>query len=315
MTELSNNATTMPSVRTAPRRPRAFVLLLTLLLIALLMAGLSQLVFVSGTTAVVDGRHNADLTHRLAVESAIALAHQELGNKDTWVAQLDRAPEVRHAFDLSACHVELRIRDDGAKLPIAAFADPTRKGPNRLLEDKLRQLERRLRLPRLRIRLQPRLASEREQIRAYVWFDQLFERPEGHRILAVTDTERQGACWSDALTLFGDGRLDLRRAKPEVIDVALGDLVPGAGRRVPPVSNRQADNAQDLLRNVLANTTERTRNELLRRVTWDAGRYALNIRTSIRTDDTRESDIRRWYVVATLGGSGPQIHYRGKIEW
>ena len=50
-------------------------------------------------------------------------------------------------------------------------------------------------------------------------------------------------------------------------------------------------------------------------MTWDAGRYALNIRTSIRTDDTRESDIRRWYVVATLGGSGPQIHYRGKIEW
>ena len=311
----------MPDVRSVNPRDRSgrrlpgqpgFALLLTVLLLSLLAAVLAQFTLASGVTTIVAARRNGQLIHRLAVDSAIALANLELSRDGDWARQLDRQPVVASALDVGACHVELHVRDDGAKFDVAAFAQKQQK---RLLETKLQSLERALHLPRLRIRLQPIDTPEASTYRRYVWFDQLFDAPYAHRIFTVTDTTAHPPRWSDAVTLFGDGRLDLRRAESEVIDAMLGDLVPGLGRQLPPIAQRNARNARDLLTDVLADLDERTANTLLARVSWDVGRYALGLRTAIRTDDGRESDVRRWYVVATLGQTKPTVHYRGLIRW
>ena len=297
--------------RRLPAQP-GFALLLTVLLLSLLAAVLARFTLASGVTTIVAARHNGQLIHRLAVDSAIALANRELSRDGNWARQLDRQSVVAFALDVGPCYVELRLRDDGAKFDVAAFAQERQQ---RSLETKLKTLERALRLPRLRARLQPIDSSASSSLRRYVWFDQLFDAPYAHRIFTVTDTARHPPRWSDAVTLFGDGRLDLRRAESEVIDTMLGDLVPGLGRQLPPVAQRNARNARGLLTDVLADLDERTAKALLARVTWDVGRYALGLRTAIRSRDGRESDVRRWYVVATLGQTEPIVHYRGLIRW
>lgn len=121
----------MPDVRTVnpcdrsgrrfPGRP-GFALLLTVLLLALLAAVLAQFTLASGVTTLVTARRNGELIHRLAVDSAITLANLELGRDADWARQLDRQRELETALDVGPCHIVLRVRDDGAKFDVAAFA-------------------------------------------------------------------------------------------------------------------------------------------------------------------------------------------------
>ena len=291
-----------------------FVLLLTVVMLALLAAALSQLVFLSGSTAVITARRNADLDHRLAVDSAIALVGRQMTAEPRWLAQLQRDGVVRETFNVGPCTVRVTVRDDGGKFNVGAFTQPPDR---RLLETKLRRLERVMRLPPMKIRLQPQIATDRKQPDAYRWYDQLFDRPQAHHIFALSDNTLTSSRprWSDIVTVFGDGRLDLKRADNAVIGVMLGDLVPGIERQIPIPRARNASSAQDLLGDVLADVDERTRSALLRRVTWNTGRYAMGIRTAMQTPGVSESDVRRWYVVATLGQGDPEILYRGRIEW
>jgi len=305
------------SARFGPIRRRAVALVMTLLLVVLLVAAVGRTAAQSAAAALLSGRRANDLQHRLAVESMVGIVAARLGEDR---APSDNAMDLARSWEsitLGECQVTCRVTCDAARLGVAAFSRPADEVR---LARKLRTLQQRLALPAVRVQLHPtrdalmaREDPRSEKVLRYAWYDQLFADTDPGAILAPGCFERDapsGAhpiCWSDVVTPFGDGRVDVDAAHPEVLRVLLEDLDPALAGEVlaAETSARRAG-----LTTALASRDARTRAEVGRRLGAGIPRYALNITTLIR------NDVRRWLVVVDVqNGKVNKIHYWSQVQW
>ncbi len=294
-----------PPVLSSVRR-RAFVLLTTLLLLVLLITAAAQLATATSMDSVRVGRRANYLQHRLAVDSMLRLLSAELAASDRLTTELDRFGRARRATTLGSCSVRCDLTDDAAKLDVMAF------DADRSLERKLEQLARRYDLPRCRIKLRPADPERTDLPRRHWWFDQLAVDVAPAGFFGAAPSADGAAVvrpvWSDVVTVFGDGRVDLRRVPGDILEVVLSDVDRSLARRL--VAARD-DPHRDETKPVSwpGDLDGSARHEVERRLTWDLHRYALTIDTSIGADH------RRWYVVATIKDGAIQTHYRGQVQW
>lgn len=286
---------------------RGVVLLLTLLLLAILAAAAAELALLSSIDATTSFREGNDLQHRLAVDSVLEWMAAESAEDDRLNRELDRTGSVQRSWQLGDCHILCRIADDGAKLDVRALPD------ERTLSRRLRACMTQVDLPRCRIR--PRPAEDASGNEAdYLWFDQLFdELPAAALFGAGTVTAgppgAEGPVWSDVVTVFGQGRIDLRRTPAEVLEIALGDIDRGLGRKLCAARDRLSGSESSPLAAALATLDGSVRQQAAARLAYDLHRYALTIETAIG------ADRRRWFVVATIVEGKHSVHYRGAIRW
>ncbi|MCZ6654717.1 MAG: hypothetical protein O7D91_17035, partial [Planctomycetota bacterium] len=195
-----------------------------------------------------------------------------------------------------------RVADDGAKLDVSAFAD----GPNdRDLQRKLVSLARRFDLETAGIALRPVTDESGAEQRRYLWFDQLFADDARHELFRL-NAQREQVVWSDLITCFGSGVVDIRRARTGVLAVLFDDVDRALPRRIVALRSKPGP---DVIQRVLQQVHPDRRDAARARIGWGLQRYALEIDTVIR------GDRRRWYVVATLNNDTAEVHYRGQIRW
>ena len=284
------------------RRRRGFALIITLMLVVLLATTMAQLATVTSVESIRIERRVNTLTHELAADSALRVAAQRLRNGSAVVSDIDRLGSHVFTMKLGRCRVRCRIADDGAKFDVRAFDQDSTAFP---LRRKLEALGRRFALTETRIRLKPLAADSRPPSQRYVWFDQLFESPDPGALFCWTPDEPYVA-WSDVVTCFGTGRVDVRRASRQVLDVLLGDLDRSLGRKISTIRKRHGGvDLQDILQAVDADV----RQKVSARIAHGLERYALTIETAVR------ADLRQWYVVATINDQTIDVHYRGQIQW
>lgn len=283
-------------------RPRGYALLWALLLVVLLASTTTQLVTSSAVEAVRASRQANTLAHELAVDSLLALLAVRISQDDRISRDLDRWGFSTVELNLSACHVSCRVTDDGAKLDVSAFAD----GPHhRDLQRKLVSLARRFGLETAGIALRPVTDEVDPDKRRYLWFDQLFADDARHELFRP-DGQQEQVVWSDLITCFGSGLVDIRRARTGVLAVLFDDLDRALPRRIAALRRKPGP---DVIQRILQQVDPDRRDAARARIGWDLHRYALEIDTVIR------GDRRRWYVVATLNNDTAEVHYRGQIRW
>ncbi len=283
------------------KRRRSIALILTLLLVTLLATTTAQLATATSVESIVVARQHNGLQHTLAVDSAMRLIERLVVDDASISRDLDAVGS--HALDLAVgtCDVRVRVTDDGAKFDVNAFADD---GSERQLKRKLRRLARSVRMPMPELDIRP-VVDEEALDRRIPWFDQLFDHVQPTEVFRWDDTSVD-AVWSDVISCFGSGRVDLRRASLPVLSAMLDDLDRGLARRLLQDRNRNSDSKTST---VLADLAPGIQSEVQSRIGYDLQRYALSITTSIG------GDTRRWYVVATINESGTDIHHRGQLQW
>ena len=289
------------TVASAARQRRSFALIVTLLLVVLLATTVTQLVTATSVEALRVSRGASTPAHELAVDSVLLVAAERLRNNPAVVRDLDRSGHHVFEIQLGDCHVRCRIVNDGAKFDVAAFAAD---GRSHLLKRKLRMLSRSFGLTGTRVRLRPVMTDGDSQPRRYVWFDQLLDEPDPSALFDWSH-DSQRVVWSDVVTCFGGGVVDVRRARPEVLAALFDDVDRSIARKIVTAREKTPDDASDSLRNLLPDQ----RSEVQSRIAHGLNRYALNIETTIH------ADRRRWYVVATIGEASVDVHYRGQVRW
>jgi hypothetical protein len=272
---------------------------LTLLLVALLAATVSQLVMVTSVDALAVRRESNTLAHELAVDSILRIAAERLRTDSGVHRTLDHYGQIDLALTLGECQARCRLTDDGAKFDPATLARDART-----LRRSLSELGRALDLPECRPHLQP-LSADRNAAPRYAWFDQLFDAAEPDAFFHWSDDDDAQMVWSDAVTCWGSGKLDVRRARPEVLSAVLQDIDRSLARRI--VALRQ-DGSNPLPR-LLADLDVETRAAIEARLGYDLARYSFQIQTAIG------GDVRRWYLVATISDPAVPVHYRGQVQW
>ncbi len=293
----------------AERRCRAVALVLTLLALLVLVATTARLATIAGFDAVRAARRTHTLQHELAVDSTLQLAAIALRPESPGLEAFDATGEYHFALTLDACQVRVRLANDAAKLNVAAFDE---EGQARMLARKLRALGQRLPLPAVTIRLRPTQPAEPDPdtVPAYCSYDQLFgENAAGGCFRwEWVEGSPETLVWSDVLTLWGDGRVDPRHARPEVLEVLLEDLdrsaanALAAARRKPMKGSTAASPLEALAPAV--------RDGFQSRLGTHQHRYALTIETRIH------GDRRLWYAVVSLAGGRVQtIYYKGPLRW
>jgi len=291
-------------------QPRGVTLLVTVLLLVLLITVVAELAMLTSVDSIrVWGRANT-LRHRLAVDSVLQLVRARLASGDHRLQDdLDRLGRVTLETTLGRCRVRCAVGDDAAKLDVAAF---DQRSQRRLLTRKLTALARVYDLPRARVKLRPLGVTPEDDQRRYRWFDQLFADPPPAAFLRVASDGdgilASAPVWSDVLTLFGSGRIDVRRVAPEVLEVALADIERGLAQSILS-ARHQAEPSQNFLPEAVARLDASVRHRVAERLAFDLHRYALTIETAIG------GDRRCWYVVATMDGDTIETHYRGQIQW
>jgi hypothetical protein len=139
----------------------------------------------------------------------------------------------------------------------------------------------------------------------YVWFDQLFEDVTPGTLFQWSDEDEHGV-WSDVLSCFGTGRVDVRRADRRVLTVLLSDLDRSlAGKIITARQQSDRNPLDEALRSVSADV----RGEAQARLAHGLNRYALALQTAMG------ADRRRWWVVATIGEERIDVVYRGRLQW
>jgi hypothetical protein len=281
------------------------------MLIALLVATVGQLVTATSTLAVVSSRRHRTLDHELAVDSAVLLMADRLaeteGTPSPLIRELDRQGFAERSFDIGGVQVACTIHDDAARFNPNLLGEDSEALP---LQRKLRLLQSRIGLPQAKVVLQPVLEPHGSTAtRRYLWFDQVLEEVEPGMVFPVgEDADRSPRIlWSNAVTFWGDGRIDLRRVNPQILEVALDDLRPGLARKM--LAQRPTDRAVNFTREALRAVDAEVRERVARRITFDARRYAIVLETAIR------GDRRRWFVVATVDGTRLDIHHESTITW
>lgn len=297
----------MPSKLTHSKR-RAFALLTTMLLLVLLIAVTAELSTLAATGAMSTQRRIQSLHHELAVDSAIPWVHEQLrikeGREPDLFKDLDSVGQAELAFDIGEVHVQALLRSDAAKLNPTHWHRPDQQG---VLLRKLSTLQQRFSLSG-RPDLRP-IAGDESPMR-YRWFDQIvgdadpesFFRWDEQRSVSGSDT-----VWSDVITFWGDGKIDLRFANADMLEAVLEDLRPGLAGTI--LSAKKANPARDVMASAPANVSDDIRNQIAERLTFNAKRFAIRLQTSIG------ADRRQWYLVVNLGGEKPQVLHRSQLTW
>lgn len=283
------------------RRPRrGFALIPVLFLITLLAAAAVQLVTVTGREALRQARRADTLRHELAVDSALRVAAQVLREAEgPALRAMDRDGVYPLEFDLGDVHIACRVTNDGAKLDVGAFADDQRG-----LKRALQTLARGAGMDDDAIAPTPIDIGQGNAARPYVWFDQLLDNPGPGTIFRWG--EDTSLVWSDVVTCFGSGRVDVRRAPRMVLEAALNDIDRTMAGKLVAV-RRKSPGADP--RSALASYDGDLRRRTETRLDYDMHRYALTMDTAIGADK------RRWYVVATITEDAIDVHHRGPITW
>lgn len=283
---------------------------MTVLVLTILLATAAQLATLSATRGLIASRRANSLQHELAVQSAMHVLAQALSKDPAYHRCLARDRRVFVDLTVGACIVRVLIQDDGAKFNVLPWAE---ERSLTLLRRKLETLGRDLGLPALTI--EPRLvrfdgqeaSSKPSPVRpargseALVTFDQLFrEAPAPAVFHWHLEADALEPVWSDYVSLFGDGRMDLKNADRKLVELALGDI--RAGLKPSPRGAGAADDAW-------AGLGPGTRSRVAARTGYGLDRYALTLQTAIG------SDVRRWYVVATLKNGAMTLHHRRQITW
>ncbi|MCZ6654344.1 MAG: hypothetical protein O7D91_15125, partial [Planctomycetota bacterium] len=120
------------------------------------------------------------------------------------------------------------------------------------------------------------------------------------------NAQREQVVWSDLITCFGSGVVDIRRARTGVLAVLFDDVDRALPRRIAALRSKPGP---DVIQRVLQQVHPDRREAARARIGWGLQRYALEIDTVIR------GDRRRWYVVATINNETAEVHYRGQIRW
>ena len=299
-----------------PRRP-ALALVMTLLLIVMLVAATGRMATTVATGSIRSNARANTLQHQLAVDSTIRLVADQLQAGTDTAHDLRLDGGVILAYRFGECHARCQVVSDAGKFSIRAFA---RSEDRPLLRKKLQRIRQRLDLPAARIRLRPvrdgrfeAADGRRISLPAYASYDQLFAKRSMDAVFGLgesQDADQSGAAtsWSDAVTLHGDGRVDLRYVAPEILRVLLEEVDPRAANQL--LQYREQAGPRLNLATALAQVPEAKRDQIRRRIGLDIDRYALTIDTIIR------NDRRRWYVVADIrGGELTKLHHRGRITW
>lgn len=290
---------------------RGFALLTTMLLITLLVAGMVELATVTSTQAVVTARRSRTLAHELAVDSALVVLADRLNESDQrlpeLIEQLDRDRQAAARFSIGEVAVECTLRDDAAKFNPLLFAKPHQQVQ---LVRKLDTLAVRKSLPSAQVTLRPIVVeSSSESQPLYRWFDQILHSVEPGALFNWDENSgvESRPVWSDVLTFWGDGRIDLRRVDVVLLEAALSDIRPGLARQM--LSVRPKDRALDFTRTALIKVHAEIRQRVAARLTFDARRYAIRMDTSIGPDR------RRWYVVAEMDPDKLNVLHRSQLTW
>jgi len=301
-----------PSSR--PHRPcrGGFALLSSVLLLALLLSVAMQLAVSTSVEAVVAGRSHRGLKHDLAVDSTLAALTDLLGDDSdrtkTLIERLDQEGVVNVAFEIGDTHADCRITDDGARFDPAIFQDPQ---DARKLTRALDTLLTRAQLAEVRFDLKPLVdKDEEEQPTRYCWYDQLFSDVDPGSIFRLEPANQSldpRPVWSDSVTFWASGRVDVRRASLPVLQAALSDLRPGLARQM--LARRPRNRAVDFTQSVLTAVEAEHRDLVAQRITYNARRYTIELTTRI------EHDARRWYVVASITEDDTVVHHRSRITW
>lgn len=288
---------------------RGVALVTVLMLLTLLIAVVAEMVSVSGTEAILATRYANDLTHQLALDSAIHLATRVLQADRNARERVDRGSMLPLDLALSGCTAQVQVRSDGAKFDVAAFAAGKQDA---LLADKIRSVGRRKAIPAAAVDLQP-IRQPLPGSRPYLWFDQLFERPDPLAVFHWPSDARPGDRWSDWITVFGTGKVDLQVADEPVLTAMLDDIQDGLGRQVLENRPRTARSAADGVEIALEGIEDqKVRDAARSRLGWGLCRYSLQVVTSIGTD------ARVYYVVLTVppdAEAPSQVLLRRQIRW
>ncbi|HNO77030.1 MAG TPA: hypothetical protein PKN33_03135 [Phycisphaerae bacterium] len=306
-----------PVSQTCPNRRRGLALIVTLLLIVMLIAAASRMATTAASTSIRNRSRANTLQHELAVDSILRVAADQLQNKGTALSDLRRNGFVLLEDRFGECLVRCRIGSDAGKLNANAFG---RDEDRPTLRRKLIRLGQRLDLPDVRVQLRPvrkrdieNATGQRINLPAYITYDQLFGRRTVDGVFRLDQSDRWGEqvnkpAWSDVVTLYGDGRVDLRYVKAEVLRGLLDDIAPGAFRQL--IDCREQHGANPNLSKALAKCPADKRDAIRKRLGLDIARYAFTIETAI------DNDRRRWYVVAgAQDGKIAGVLYRGRITW
>lgn len=294
------------------QRRSAFALVTSVLLLALVLSVAMQLVATTSVEAVAAARRHRSFAHELAVDSALILVAESLGDREeqgrALLEALDRDGFAEATFPLGEGSVHYRIADDAAKFDPRMFQRP---GDEHKLIRALDTLRMRFRLPDVAVSLKPQLAAaEVGPVRRYHWYDQLLTdvKPGAvFRLQAPQDAIQPRPVWSDAVTFWGDGRVDLRRVTAPALEAALSGLRPGLTRQI--LARRPRDPAMDFTQSALTAVEAELRTSVAARLTFDAKRYAIEMTTHV------EDETRRWYVVATITETDLTVHHRSRITW
>lgn len=295
----------MPS-NAAHSQRRAFALLTTMLLLVLLIAVTAQLATSAATQAMSTQRIVQALHHELAVDSATLWIDEQVRIKDgrepSLFKDLETLGQVELALTVGEVHVSAFLRSDAGKLNPTRWQRFDQQG---LLSRKLMGLQQRFLLSG-RPQLQPILSEEAGG--RYRWFDQVIGDAEPESFFPWG--ERRGASdpsvWSDVLTFWGDGKIDLRYAGADVLESALDDLRSGLGATLLTAKSTKS---KDAITAALFGIPEDIRNQVAECLTYDSKRFAIQLQTSIG------GDRRRWFIVASLGGEKPQVLHRSQLTW
>ena len=205
--------------------------------------------------------------------------------------------------------VTCTLRDDGAKFNPLLFQEAYDR---RKLERKLTLLASGRALPRAEVDLRPILVPTPATAPGplYRWFDQLLADAEVGAIFNWDDNvahESRQRVWSDDVTFWGDGRIDLRRANVDVLEAMLEDIGPGLAKLL--LAPAPADRSANALQAALVPIDAEIRQRVAARLTYDAMRYAITI------DTAAGGDHRRWYVVARIDSGEVDILHRSQLTW
>lgn len=289
------------------RRSRAFVLLTTMLLIALMTAVTAQVVTVGAVGGAVGARRDRTLQHDLALESGLLLIEDILAGPSAkhLLHELDRFGTTGLRFAIGDVEIRGTLRDEGAKFHPRWFNRPDQEP---LLSRVLTRLGSRSGLAPAQVDLKPvATASRSDRTLFYHWFDQLLADVQPGQILRLHEDEDLHPTWSDVVTLWGDGRVDLRRSDAAVLDAALSDLQPGLADAM--LQMRPADRTINFLRSALERVPAELRQTVSQRVGFDLRRYAIEVDTIIG------ADRRRWFVVAGHRANRLEVLHRGMVTW
>lgn len=281
-----------------------FALLTTMLLLVLLIATTAEVATISVTASISASRRANSLRHELAVDSMLAWMNDQFQSsrkgRPYWVDELTTEGKAQVTQEFGSVEVRVRVSYDSAKLNPNRWQHPTQRG---LLARKLSVLQHRFHLDG-QVVLQPIGGNSP---RRFLWFDQLLTDLSPDGLFPIGDDSKT-LRWSDVVTFWGDGAVDLRFAAPEVLDAVLEDLQPGLGSLL--AAKRSDPNEVGIQESkLLAHLSSDIRSQVAERIAAQSNRFAIQFETAIG------ADLRRWFVVAVLGGEQPQILHRGQITW